>query len=995
MKISLAKLFNKQCHSANEFRTSFVGAVTLLILLSMGFFSLLNSSPASAASVLTLNLDSSNLLLNLTPTTTAGSFNSADLNLSVTLSKPGGYTLGIIADSSSYDSGKLINADDSSAYFSSISDANGVAESTFSSSSTYNNMWGYKPSKYNSMTNENDLYYPSPDATKGDILDNITNNFSGTNNYTITLGARANVDTKVGSYTGAFIITAVATITCNPNATMIGDAICMQDVNDNVINSMVEGTQYQLMDNRDDKVYYVAKMKDGRVWMTQNLDLDLRTDTTAENYVELNHSNTDLGWTTNDTTVTWVPSTATVTTVADYGANNSTAPASYDPGDVYYYYDKTANTTTTYNSNTAKADCEAAHSDGTCDHYHVGNYYNWTAAVAMNSSSSIDANYTSANDSICPAGWRLPTGRTSTTSTDPGYYSEINYTWVSEGLATSYVTGNGTATYGTSGWNNIRSNPMYMVAAGYKNGTSAPASTASYGYHWTSTNASSTSYAYAPYFYSSGLYPAYYNSSNTVRGRGMSIRCIARQENTGHTTITFNANASTTETGSYTGNTGDVNNQQTISANTLTNLDSNGFSISGYAFNSWNTESDGSGTSYTDAAQFYAKTGTETTNTTLYAIWDKVYTITFQTSNAQSITFDGITYTNGQTAQIIADKTYNISGNYATKYGFSSWSVTAGTLANSNYPVTTYTVTGDATITLTGQEATTDITTLSASGEIPSNCATTTPVRNLQLVYDSRDNEAYWVAELCDGKIWMLDNLRLDLTKASPSYSGSDAITLTTSNTNASEQAISCLTTGSYGGTACSSPYATAAVSNWTSSYAYSAPKVNSTYKDTVAPVTYGLGSGKIGVYYNYCAASAGSYCWGNGTSSSGSPSSDPNTETNPTARDIEGDICPAGWRMPTGGSYNTTTGGGEYQNLYSKYSSNVTNFRNAFSTPLSGVFNNGSAGNQGTDGDFWSSTWASTISMYYLYVNSSSVSPSYSYYRNSGASVRCILGSS
>ena len=43
---------------------------------------------------------------------------------------------------------------------------------------------------------------------------------------------------------------------------------------------------------------------------------------------------------------------------------------------------------------------------------------------------------------------------------------------------------------------------------------------------------------------------------------------------------------------------------------------------------------------------------------------------------------------------------------------------------------------------------------------------------------------------------------------------------------------------------------------------------------DTVTPATINgttsKAQGKLGVYYNYCAASAGSYCWGNGTSSSG-----------------------------------------------------------------------------------------------------------------------------
>ena len=41
-------------------------------------------------------------------------------------------------------------------------------------------------------------------------------------------------------------------------------------------------------------------------------------------------------------------------------------------------------------------------------HYHVGNYYNFTAAVAMNSSVNYKSADNPANQSICPAGWTLP-----------------------------------------------------------------------------------------------------------------------------------------------------------------------------------------------------------------------------------------------------------------------------------------------------------------------------------------------------------------------------------------------------------------------------------------------------------------------------------------------------------------------------------------------------------------------------------------------------------
>ena len=137
--------------------------------------------------------------------------------------------------------------------------------------------------------------------------------------------------------------------------------------------------------------------------------------------------------------------------------------------------------------------------------------------------------------------------------------------------------------------------------------------------------------------------------------------------------------------------------------------------------------------------------------------------------------------------------------------------------------------------------------------------------------------------KLADGKCWLLDNLRLDL---------STTRSLTTANTNIA--------------------------SNWTAptdittwSNIYDAPKINTASKNST--VTYGSGSGKIGVYYNYCAATAGTYCYAGGSGTGNATS----------------DICPKGWRMPTGGS------SGEYQALYTAYSSNARARRSLVQAPV------------------------------------------------------------
>ena len=260
-------------------------------------------------------------------------------------------------------------------------------------------------------------------------------------------------------------------------------------------------------------------------------------------------------------------------------------------------------------------------------------------------------------------------------------------------------------------------------------------------------------------------------------------------------------------------------------------------------------------------------------------------------------------------------------------------------------------------------------------------CPNTLTTNQVYELNDSRDGTVYHVARLADGNCWLLDNLALDLTNSTVLNGMSE------SNTNASNTTLGYLkgTTTRDPSTDANGKYATAGVSNWTSSYSYSAPLVNMSNKDRTAPDGTSddpmqsqatSGGWKYGGYYNYCAASAGSYCYGNGASEG--TSSGNATE----------DICPKGWRMPTGDT------SGEYQALYNNASYNTyANYRSALRLPLSGVFGYGSAGRQGGYGVFWSSTRRSN-GMFDLYLFTSDVYPSGDDYRYHGYSVRCVLGS-
>ncbi|MBQ9180916.1 hypothetical protein IJ135_02370, partial [Candidatus Saccharibacteria bacterium] len=167
-------------------------------------------------STISLSLSSNNIVLYLlqpgthnTNNLESGIFGSASTTASVSTTNYTGYTLSIAA-SSSTNAGKLIdstNTDTSKNYFSSIESA--TPESVFSnfSNTSYNGKWGYKPSYYNSAANTN--YLPAP-STTGVTIEQTTAPNTTAKDYTITLGARANVNQSAGSYSNTFNIVATA-----------------------------------------------------------------------------------------------------------------------------------------------------------------------------------------------------------------------------------------------------------------------------------------------------------------------------------------------------------------------------------------------------------------------------------------------------------------------------------------------------------------------------------------------------------------------------------------------------------------------------------------------------------------------------------------------------------------------------------------------------------------------------------------------------------------
>ena len=238
-------------------------------------------------------------------------------------------------------------------------------------------------------------------------------------------------------------------------------------------------------------------------------------------------------------------------------------------------------------------------------------------------------------------------------------------------------------------------------------------------------------------------------------------------------------------------------------------------------------------------------------------------------------------------------------------------------------------------------------------------------------IKDNRDNETYCVGKLADDNLWMLDNLALDLTDSTILNS------LSSSNTNIdqiNETAI--LTSLKSGNRSAGSQYATAGVGDLTSGDSYSVPLANLMHKYTIPSDTISVAGGyKIGGYYNFCAVSAGSYCYDNDPSQT------------PSHGNTSSSICPNGWRLPI---YQDPTY--DYKLLYSKYNNDYAAFRMAMRLPLTGSFFNGSMYEQSNNGRWWSSSENAYGGIYVLYSSTNTIGTSYNGWPTNGMPIRCIL---
>ena len=307
-----------------------------------------------------------------------------------------------------------------------------------------------------------------------------------------------------------------------------------------LIESMPIGEDYTLLDQRDNKKYHFSRLctqyvgttcVESQVWMTQNLDFVIDTTKTYT------HADTDLGWSpaAYDANATWAPN-STLTNPARLSSHNAgdntitgwtndnNVPYQGEGDDYYMFTSGNSNNDIIYPSLSA---CTQVHSETECEHYHAGNYYNFSAAVASNNTSNDTTDLTVMPNSICPAGWRLPNGLTKNSGLTT--ITEFNKLAAANGITNGTTTAHSgdsdrwvNVGWTTNGFNNFRTSPLYFVRSGYLTGSTL--------YHygtdgrlWSST-VRSASWGYYLEFNSGALYPA----AQADRLNGFPVRCLIR-----------------------------------------------------------------------------------------------------------------------------------------------------------------------------------------------------------------------------------------------------------------------------------------------------------------------------------------------------------------------------------------------------------------------------------------------------------------------------------
>ncbi|MBR3270161.1 hypothetical protein IKG07_02855 [Candidatus Saccharibacteria bacterium] len=443
--------------------------VCLLFVLSILVFS---GSSANADTVdyivnvapsLNITLSTDNVVLDLNPNTKTS--DSKDLNIKVSTNNMTGYQLTMSSTGNATDLVRDNTVDGKNATIPTLS-----AEAGSTAASLTDNTWGYKKDSGN--------FIPYVSGVK--LLEN--NVATNEDETTLSFASKIDWNQSAGSYALSLVFTGMVNPLCDTTISGV-----MQTFNP--CPDMAIGTSGTLTDTRDGKTYTAAKLADGQIWMTSNLNLAGGTKLYSET------SNVPAGY----------PESA--------GVGYYTLPASsatgFSDSTVAYVYN-------TGNETTNQADCNT--SPG------CNSYYSWLAATAGGkdaSGTAVTGNGEDAPYSICPKGWRLPkSGNSSDTSaTSTTGYKKGDFYKLATAYGVNLESQNSVSSanfYNNAGPGTL---PNFLLAGYYSSNRLYSGGTG--GFYWSSSSYSSGS-AYYFNFGSSRVNSANGNS----RYFGSSVRCV-------------------------------------------------------------------------------------------------------------------------------------------------------------------------------------------------------------------------------------------------------------------------------------------------------------------------------------------------------------------------------------------------------------------------------------------------------------------------------------
>ena len=290
---------------------------------------------------------------------------------------------------------------------------------------------------------------------------------------------------------------------------------------------------------------------------------------------------------------------------------------------------------------------------------------------------------------------------------------------------------------------------------------------------------------------------------------------------------------------------------------------------SGYIFREWNTNSNGTGNAYQPGTAIVIGNNTSAGElageVNLYAIW-------VAECASATICYDG----NGATAGTMSNQTGKasstvalIASNYSrTGYAFTGWNTSPDGSGTQYGPNQNFTMPSSGGVNLFAQW-------LAPSGTLQdfssTNAASNMNTGDVLALEDNRDGEVYMVAKLADGNIWITENLRLLPNTA------------IINNSNTNHPTVNFIS---------GAPSSFSSTGQCSDDNKYCVDRINYNAHNlnrNLTPVYNGNTNDtywySYGVMYNWYTATAG-----NGTYEL-------------TESSAAGDLCPAGWHLPTGGS--------------------------------------------------------------------------------------------